>query len=441
MGPRPPRRRVDLVAFSAMRTGRNPWLIRAFALALVLRLAAAVSHIQDRGTIHNDEEPYQQLGEMLGRTGTFRYSPDVDPEIIRGPVYPAFVALFVRLFDSSRAAPLVAQALLGACLAVLLARQLGRAVRENGADEALSRRAESIAALALAVSPFALLYERALLSEGLCAFLLALAVVAWMRARSPGTGWAFAVGGGAILGLAMLAKPACLFVPAALAAAELVAHGRSVPWRRLVVFAVTAYAVVLPWTVRNHRLTGRVIPVGIGGGAFLYLGTMPADAAGLPIVDADELQKFEHYLDRATPLQERIRADRAMGAEALARIGRDPVAYIALCARRAVRLWLTSHASMFPGGDLPRAAKGALAAFAGLLWGAGAYGLWRVSPSVRRSLLPMAALPVYFTLVHMPIVSGGRYAVPAWPFVLTLASLAPALWLGRDRAAPASRAA
>ena len=42
----------------------------------------------------------------------------------------------------------------------------------------------------------------------------------------------------------------------------------------------------------------------------------------------------------------------------------------------------------------------------------------------RRAALALAVAPAYTTLVHMPLSSGSRYGVVAWPFVWSLAALA-----------------
>jgi hypothetical protein len=62
--------------------------------------------------------------------------------------------------------------------------------------------------------------------------------------------------------------------------------------------------------------------------------------------------------------------------------------------------------------------------------GFGAVALLAVSALVlpagpaRRAALALAIAPAYTTLVHLPLSSGSRYAVVAWPFVWSLAALA-----------------
>jgi len=55
----------------------------------------------DWATQWSDQDGYRRLGQVIAETGRFTRFPDAPqfvPEVIRTPVYPAFVALIYRVF-------------------------------------------------------------------------------------------------------------------------------------------------------------------------------------------------------------------------------------------------------------------------------------------------------------------------------------------------------
>ena len=62
-----------------------------------------------------DQDGYRRLGQVLAETGRFTRFPDAPrfvPEVIRTPVYPAFVAVVYRLFGAGQLQVALAQAVL-----------------------------------------------------------------------------------------------------------------------------------------------------------------------------------------------------------------------------------------------------------------------------------------------------------------------------------------
>src|SRR5919198_212308 len=69
----------------------------------------------------SDQDGYRRLGLVLAQTGKFTRFPDAPrfvPEVIRTPMYPAFVALVYKLFGPRQIAVALAQTALfaGICL-------------------------------------------------------------------------------------------------------------------------------------------------------------------------------------------------------------------------------------------------------------------------------------------------------------------------------------
>src|SRR5690349_15286717 len=73
----------------------------------------------------SDQGGYRRLGLVLSQTGKFTRYPDEPrfvPEVIRTPVYPAFVAVVYRLFGESQLAVTLAQTGLFVLICVLVYR-------------------------------------------------------------------------------------------------------------------------------------------------------------------------------------------------------------------------------------------------------------------------------------------------------------------------------
>ena len=398
-----------------------------FTLALVLRVLAVAWHLRE-GFTEPDEHAFLALARSLAEHGAFRSADAAMPEILYGPVYPAFVACFLLLFGGSVAAPLLAQALLGAATASALARGLGDLLRRAGPDERLAARVETRAGLALAASPYALLYERMLMSEGLATALLAGACLTWMRAAERRTvaghvRW-MAVAGG-VFGVLALTKAALLGLPAAFLAVEAGRGGLRRPGRLggLAVFAAVAALAMAPWALRNRAIAGSLVPVTTGGGVFLYLATLPADSSGLPVIDdeADRAQ-LSRYRSPLASAAEKLAIDRDFRTRARARIARRPFSYALSCGVRMVRLWAASHTSVLKRLP-PRPVRFAAALFSAVLVAAASAAVIAMPAILRQALAVFWVVPLYVTIAHAPLASGARYAVPAWPYVLCLAGI------------------
>lgn len=190
--------------------------------------------------------------------------------------YSAYLAVFYKLFGAVPGAAHVANALVGALLAVvtfLLAR------------EALSPARARAAGALVALHPGLVLYSALLMSEPLSA-LLALAAfwVAVRAARSrfaDARPWIAPALGGLVLGVAALVRPQALLCAPFLAVTAL--RGRWA-WSRAGARRAAAYALVgcaasllpvLPWTARNCRVMDGCALVSTNAGWNLAIGAFP----------------------------------------------------------------------------------------------------------------------------------------------------------------------
>lgn len=262
-----------------MNARRRRWdgfvVLALAALARVLVIAWAASRFPAAG----DGQYYAALGDRIARGLGYTWAwPDgVVTYAAHYPVgYPALIALSYRLFGASAASAMVMNALLGTLAAYAAHALLARR------SPAHPNRA-LFGGLVVALHPALLFYTPALMTEGVTASLLVVALALAMRG-----GLRDLIFGAVVLGAATLVRPQCLLVAPALA---LAGAGVGVPLRRLAVRAGLALAVTVavcaPWTARNCARMNRCALVSVNGGWNLLIGAQTNDGGwqevGVPV--------------------------------------------------------------------------------------------------------------------------------------------------------------
>jgi 4-amino-4-deoxy-L-arabinose transferase-like glycosyltransferase len=439
---------------------------RPFARALLVLVALAhatffiIYQSPDWLTEWTDQIGYTRLGHALAETGRFsRYpnDPRFIPEVIRTPGYPLFVAAVNRVVGQGHLPVAAAQA--GVFVAICLL--VGRTARLVASEQTAFA-----AALLTSLYPPLPYFAALTLTEVFTTFLVTLGAYLWLRALDGGNGWA--AGAGAILAWAALSRPSFQFLAVALVgAACLVAPRDALARRRGVVMLAACVAVLTPWLLYNAIYLKMLTFTPAGGiGRTVWEGTwqiaLPGrvqstltemadttpdrgaldarirDYAGrLQMDDAAMLRYVHQWQDIRriwTEPQEpwararaRIAADREYLRVAVENIRRDPVRHVWLRMTRGVALlWVTEipvrytdinalpalaiRAIWFPQAVLMVAAIGGL------------YTLWKLG--ARREAAAFAAVIAYVTAVHAALYSEARYALPAKPIVLLLATVA-----------------
>jgi hypothetical protein len=201
---------------------------------------------------------YHDLGRLLARGEPF---PTTD--VPWGYAY--FLAPFYRLFGDRPWIPLLAQAALNATAPFL--------VYEFVRTE-FDARIAVIAAVLTGVFSFNTVYASTQSSDAVCNVIFLATVVAFVRGRRRDeTRW-MAVSG-ALAGLASQFRPNLLFVPLLLAGFHVLTrpHSRRRVSQAAILIAASALAL-MPWIVRNYRLTGEIIPTSTHGGVQLWYGSL-----------------------------------------------------------------------------------------------------------------------------------------------------------------------
>lgn len=275
---------------------RQRWIVFWIAVGVALRLAFALLYWVHQPLTH-DEREYLALGRSVARGQGFTYpadepAPGTGQRFGRAPGYPLFLAA-IGVNDPADAVPVrvkIAQSLLGAAIIWLIARI---------ATAAAGDRAGLVAAIIAAIYPPLVFMPAYALSETLysavalaAAWTLDTAVRRYRSTARTSIGPMFI--GGALVGIAILIRPAMVFfVP--FAAIWL--------WRTrpilAVVCVVTAIACVAPWTIRNTRVYGRVVLVASEGGVTFWTGNNPLAVGDGDLAANPRLKEAELAFRRA----------------------------------------------------------------------------------------------------------------------------------------------
>lgn len=190
------------------------------------------------------------------------YSYQDIPMAYQGPGYSYALGLFYRVVGNADVfTGMVFNAILSSLTLVALYFVF---------KKLLKKKAQVCVAYGLAaVLPNFVAYTNVLGSEVLAAFLLVLLVAVQVSGLPrPAKGTLL----GVLVGLSTLVKPIFLVYPVVLALGFWL---KSKSWRETLTMACTLSLVagmtILPWTLRNYRVYGEIIPVAFNSGTVLYL--------------------------------------------------------------------------------------------------------------------------------------------------------------------------
>ncbi len=314
----------------------------------------------------DDSHAYYALAKALYEEGSFG-GPEFEDSSDWSPGAPLlYAASFYATGGAREGTARIIEALLGvaAILVVfVLGRRLGEAAGPRGGPR-LGTAVGLLAAFAVAVYPPFIHSTAELMSEPPAILTLPAAVLAflWAGEQERLRAWLLP---GFLFGLTAMFRPEYLFVGAAFVVLAGLRVGLGRGWRPGLAGAgllVAALALpIVPWTIRNADVLGRVVPISTGSGKALYVGTfLPADgeyqrvkallakryegrdldphSAALEAVDPTPL--FDRVAEERYPDLPRDSALGKVGKENLSKyLGEDPVSYAAMTARKVGRMW------------------------------------------------------------------------------------------------------
>jgi hypothetical protein len=246
-----------------------------------------------------DPDGYGAAGQALYNTGRFQ-------ALDKAPLYPAFIALVALASGGHQLWTVqVAQCLLWALTVVILYALYRRTL---GEDE----RTPFVAGLACALYPMSLWYTPRLWTETFLTFGIALYSLALVALLQKPTALRSILCGFAAGFIALSKGLALVFFPLTLVV--LAAFFRRSAWRWAALFSLAALACIIPWSWRNWRAAGALIPIHIDGGYNFYLGNSftrhwqeaPLSYTGLKALARQDLQHGHPELAASTtgPVQQ-----------------------------------------------------------------------------------------------------------------------------------------
>jgi hypothetical protein len=209
-----------------------------------------------------------------GREG-FDHYHEFALDIARGRPFPTmevpwgyayFLAAFYRLFGDHPWIPLVVQAALNAAMPALVYRF---------AITWLDRGTAGLAAVLTGLLSFNTVYASTQSADALCSCLFMAAIVAFAAARNRESAPWFALVG-LLSGIVPQFRPNLILLPALLGAFAVWEQRSLRRSSHVALLLACAAAALMPWVVRNYRLTGLLLPTSVHGGVQLWYGTLQA---------------------------------------------------------------------------------------------------------------------------------------------------------------------
>jgi 4-amino-4-deoxy-L-arabinose transferase-like glycosyltransferase len=406
------------------RSTRLSWLFLLLLVALTARVAAAfwvqarVDQIPGRlCLIAGDAEGYWELGKKIASGDDYAlYDPP--RRALRMPGFPLLLAAGMAVVGDS----LLGMRLILACMGTVacgLVYWLARELFDGETDGATANGACLLAALAPTFIPFSVM----ILSETLFALALLASLIALARlVHRSDRGWVSALACGLFCGLATLVRPTWLIAGPAIALGLVVpalwrARGgvitpavlrRSLAHAALLLAAL--FVTLLPWGVRNARVTGHFFVTTLWAGPSLYDGLHPGatGSSDMSFIEQDRVYERLSEYD----------ADRHYWRAAWDFAFTNPAAALRLSAVKLWRFWNpVPNAEQFGHWTIRLVSAGffipmlVLAALGGL---------------AHRGCLARWLIPVFpilcFSLVHTLFIGSLRYRLPAEYPLLVLAA-------------------
>lgn len=261
-------------ATASLRHSTIVWGLVTIALVTRISFLLLVSPVMDAGgPLSVDASSYHALAQNLVERGIFTspvdppYSLDV-PSTFRPPLTSLFLAGLYWLLGTNLVWGRLGLAMISA-FSCGLTYVLG--------ERLFGRWTGMLAGLISCLYPFFLLLVHVPLTEGLSIFLILimLTLIVLYQPRNNATVWAIVLG--LAFGLTMLNKAANIVVLPCLILWVLWKPPIQFRKRLLLVGLMLLVAVltILPWTIRNYRVLGIVVPINTNGGWTFYLGNNP----------------------------------------------------------------------------------------------------------------------------------------------------------------------
>lgn len=397
---------------------------RNIAVSLLFCIAVALSMTFSQFIFPQVSDPlgsevgtdgYDRLGRSIYALGTFSYYPDQQPTVMRGPGYPALIALVLAICESCYpvSVQLVQAVLHGfTCVMVFL---IGLKL--------LDRRRAFIASLLCAGYPSLIWYSARVVTETFSVFLFTLVVFLILFLQEKPSAVRIILLGIA-LGISSLVRQ--VFLPLVFVTPMLlfVALGSQQRIRSAVGVLMVASLIIIPWTMRNALVADRFVAVhGLSGynaqvGDYVteHLTESPFGYLMLVLAsDASQRDTGSYIWLREADARSGAAQDHKLLMTSLQRYMHDPVFFLRKIALNALLFWGYGSAPTQTFAFMVLQIPLALAFFIG------------TSRLIKRDgLSKLSATPVWLAAVyylgHLPFFAIARYGVVLIPTMLIYAA-------------------
>ena len=414
-----------------LRTARSAHgapLLGLFAGALALRVAYVLLAAGLAAQPFSDALEYDQVAWNLARGAGFRLGEGMAayPTAFVPPLLPWLVSLAYRVAGHQYFVALLVQCVAGA-LVPLLAYSLGAAMFGGGTGR--------VAGVLAAMNPLLVFFSGYLLTETVFSMCLLAALIAsaeWVKTPRPGR----ATGAGLLWGIAALARPPALLLPALVAAwawrplgLTLRAADRG---RQVALLFAGAAIVIAPWTLRNAMVMNAFVPITTGAGRAMLDSNNP-EVWGDPLRRGGAIAALEHepYASEFRGLGE-VATDALARRRALEFLAAHRSEWPAMALAKLSRFWRVTVEGggtgdwQREGSPLGRLARwiDPLLVWSLLVLPLALWGLVRAARGPRRWFQALPAIVIgYFTLATVLFWGALRLRLPIEPLVALLAAV------------------
>ncbi len=362
--------------------------------------------------IEGDANGYWELGTKIANGEAYEiYDPP--RRILRMPGFPLFLAGAIKISNGSYLFARLMLAVIGT-LCCLFVYMLGK--------ELYDKQVGLIAAGWCAITPIYAGFSVVLLSETLFALLMLinlwLGTLLYQKIKDGQTGLLLSIATGVLIGLGTLVRPSWILATPILAVfIILIAEKKMKGFIAASLIIAGLFVTLLPWTIRNHQVSGHWVVTSLWSGPSLYDGLHP-NATG-----ASDMKFFEEdqLLNRMTEYE----MNQHYQSEAIQFAKENPDRAIELSIIKLGRFWnLWPNADQFQNPLL----KVAVIAFFAPLIIFSLIGLFKYRK--QGVILLMTVGPIaYFSLIHLLFIGSLRYRLPAeYPLSVLAVAGFIALW-------------
>ena len=369
-----------------------------FTLTLIVRLYLVFFHPIEMGD--NAYYSITAINIAEGHGFSQDVEPPYQPSILRTPLYSFLVSLCFRIFYTSYIPVCIIQS-----LAVALAYGIVYVI----ARRLFGRLVAFWSGIFSSLNPFTAIYSATLMMEAFLSLFLTFLVYAIFRLiQDPRIRNVLFCG--ICMALANFLRPILIYFPAFLWIGLLFIYNSK--WKatcHVLIVSLIMFAAMVPWSMRNYKITGQYALTTPELGTQLWFGTSKRDIWTQDIGEVSEelLQdKTRRIMLNSSDPDEVAEANREALLLTWDYLKKNPYSYVLFTILNVPRIWIHVYSDQFLGFvDMLASSICVILLLLSII------GLWAVRDQWRQSLC-LWILPVYVSITHAPLEAYARYTIP-----------------------------